>query len=124
MDGASERRPRGASPRSAIYFRVEHFSFHSSSRAIYETSFEHVSSAGRQRHEKTRRLYLRGAIPRRAGSIMSSFSVAAPAAAPAAGRLPRVMVEREAFEALKAYAEKNNTTLTEAATRAILDQLK
>ena len=29
-----------------------------------------------------------------------------------------------AFEALKAYAEKNNTTLTEAATRAILDQLK
>ena len=27
-------------------------------------------------------------------------------------------------EALKAYAEKNNTTLTEAATRAILDQLK
>jgi sulfite reductase (ferredoxin) len=34
------------------------------------------------------------------------------------------MVERDAFEALKAYAEKNNTTLTEAATEAILDQLK
>ena len=29
-----------------------------------------------------------------------------------------------AFEALVAYAEKNNTTLTEAATRAILEQLK
>ena len=43
----------------------------------------------------------------------------APAAAPA-GRLPRVMIEREAFEALKEYAEKNNTTLTEAATAAIL----
>ena len=32
--------------------------------------------------------------------------------------------QRDAFEALKAYAEKNNTTLTEAATKAILDQLK
>ena len=53
-------------------------------------------------------------------------AAAAPAAAPpaAAGRLPRVMIERDAFEALKAYAEKNNTTLTEAATKAILDQLK
>jgi sulfite reductase (ferredoxin) len=54
-------------------------------------------------------------------------SAAAPASAAAVetvGRLPRVMIERDAFEALKAYAEKNNTTLTEAATKAILDQLK
>ena len=42
------------------------------------------------------------------------------AAATPAGRLPRVMIEREAFEVLKAYAEANNTTLTEAATAAIL----
>jgi sulfite reductase (ferredoxin) len=45
---------------------------------------------------------------------------AAAAAATPAGRLPRVMIEREAFEVLKAYAEANNTTLTEAATAAIL----
>jgi sulfite reductase (ferredoxin) len=30
------------------------------------------------------------------------------------------MIEREAFEALKAYAEKHNTTLTDAATAAIM----
>ena len=48
-------------------------------------------------------------------------AAAAPAAAATpAGRLPRVMIEREAFEVLKAYAEANNTTLTEAATAAIL----
>ena len=62
--------------------------------------------------------------PVAAPAAAPAAALAAPAAAPAAGRLPRVMVEREAFEALKAYAEKNNTTLTEAATRAILDQLK
>jgi sulfite reductase (ferredoxin) len=37
-----------------------------------------------------------------------------------AGRLPRVMIEREAFEHLKHYAEKHNTSLTEAASHAIL----
>lgn len=50
---------------------------------------------------------------------------AAAAAAPTAaavetvGRLPRVMIERDAFEALQAYAEKKNTTLTQATTDAI-----
>jgi sulfite reductase (ferredoxin) len=34
------------------------------------------------------------------------------------------MVERDAFEALQAYAEKHNTTLTEAATAAILRMTK
>jgi len=42
-------------------------------------------------------------------------------APPTLSRLPRVMVERDAFENLKAYAEKNNTTLTEAASAAIMN---
>ena len=57
-------------------------------------------------------------------------AVVAPAAAVApvasvdtAGRLPRVMVERNAFEALQAYAEKHNTTLTQATTDAIMKMI-
>merc|ERR1719329_1323298 len=41
------------------------------------------------------------------------------AAVETVGRLPRVMIERDAFEALQAYAEKKNTTLTQATTDAI-----
>jgi len=56
-----------------------------------------------------------------AAAAVAAPAAAAPAVAPvAAGRLPRVMIEREAFEALKAYAEKHNTTLTDAATAAIM----
>ena len=59
---------------------------------------------------------------------VAAVPVAAAAAAPpapsaavdVAGRLPRVMIERPAFEALQAYAEKHNTTLTQAATDAIM----
>ena len=57
--------------------------------------------------------------------VPSAAPVAAAAAAPTAaavetvGRLPRVMIERDAFEALQAYAEKKNTTLTQATTDAI-----
>mmetsp|Transcript_1137 Transcript_1137/g.3338 ORF Transcript_1137/g.3338 Transcript_1137/m.3338 type:complete len:687 (+) Transcript_1137:92-2152(+) len=36
-------------------------------------------------------------------------------------RLPRVMVERAALDKLIKYAEENNTTLTAAATKAIMD---
>ena len=54
-----------------------------------------------------------------AASAMPATASVAPVASSAAGRLPRVMVERDAFEALKAYAEENNTTLTEAASEAI-----
>ena len=35
------------------------------------------------------------------------------------GRLPRVMIDRDVFEQLQAYAEKKNTTLTRATTDAI-----
>ena len=67
-------------------------------------------------------------LPVAAVAAAAEPAAAAAAAAPAApavsaapaGRLPRVMIEREAFEVLKEYAEKNNTTLTEAATAAIL----
>ncbi|CAL6315836.1 unnamed protein product [Bathycoccus prasinos] len=38
-----------------------------------------------------------------------------------AERLPRVMVERAALDKLIKYAEENNTTLTAAATKAIMD---
>ena len=38
-----------------------------------------------------------------------------------AERLPRVMIERAALEKLTKYAEANNTTLTAAATKAIMD---
>ena len=37
----------------------------------------------------------------------------------AGGRLPRVMIDRDVFEQLQAYAEKKNTTLTRATTDAI-----
>jgi len=60
-------------------------------------------------------------LPAAAKAAAAPAAVPAPAAAAVpAGRLPRVMIEREAFEVLKAYAEANNTTLTEAATAAIL----
>jgi len=60
-------------------------------------------------------------LPAAAAAAVAAPAAAAPAVAPvAAGRLPRVMIEREAFEALKAYAEKHNTTLTDAATAAIM----
>ena len=61
----------------------------------------------------------------RADSAAARFFFSALTRLRSARLLARALsASRDAFEALKAYAEKNNTTLTEAATKAILDQLK
>ncbi|EEH55473.1 uncharacterized protein MICPUCDRAFT_34650 [Micromonas pusilla CCMP1545] len=75
---------------------------------------------------KAQETYEAAAAPVAAAPVAAAPAPAAPAPAPVAatGRLPRVMVERDAFEALQAYAEKHNTTLTEAATAAILRMTK
>jgi|AntAceMinimDraft_1070359.scaffolds.fasta_scaffold12744_1 sulfite reductase (ferredoxin) len=60
------------------------------------------------------------AAPVEAAPVVAAPVAAIPVVAASVGRLPRVMIERDAFEVLKTYAEKHNTSLTEAATAAIL----
>jgi sulfite reductase (ferredoxin) len=54
---------------------------------------------------------------------VASAPVSTTAGAETVGRLPRVMIERDAFEALQKYAEKKNTTLTQATTNAIMKMI-
>ena len=63
-----------------------------------------------------------GAAPA-AAAASPAAAAASPAAVETGGRLPRVMIERDAFEALQVYAEKKNTTLTQATTDAIMKMI-
>jgi sulfite reductase (ferredoxin) len=57
------------------------------------------------------------------GPAVPAAAAVTASSAETVGRLPRVMIEREAFEALQAYAEKKNTTLTQATTDAIMKMI-
>ena len=101
------------------FFEPIFFAFKSEKKAgerfgdwVNRVGFESIK--GHQEHYKG----LPVAAP--APAAAPAAAAAAPVAAAPTGRLPRVMIERDAFEVLKAYAEKHNTSLTEAATAAIL----